>query len=586
MSRLFSTSGKVLAGAVLAVLGHGWVLPAHAQATAKEASKGVGVIEVEIGAGPVAGTQPLHEISVRVSEPLAEVKAGAPLLRMPLVISNVQTSAGNMTDLQAHDGQGPLTLSFHDDASGQEPYRHWVASRAVHGPVELSYRVPITNAPNARGAAPPFELRSDGRAFSGLLGTFLMQPDDAAAYRMKLAWDLAPLGSDALGVSTMGVGNVVTPTARPTKKLESVFVMAGGVGHEPEWPSADGFFSAWQGTPPFDARALMQWTHRLYGYYLKFFKAQSAAYSVYLRSNPINAGGGVEVGSSFVGTFDEKTRIKDFKITLAHEMVHTFVHSLDGPDHLATEWFGEGVAVYYQRVLPLRAGQIGPDDYLEDLNSTAARYYTDILNDTPNARIPSRFWADTRVRVLPYDRGSLYFARLNDEIVQASSGRHSLDDVLLGFLERRKQGKPLTEEAWVQAVVAAVGERGRQEFEAMMRGDPIQLRSGAFGPCFRRVEKPMRRYQLGFTPDVLIEPRRIVRGLVPGSAAARAGLRNGDEILVPVPQDGIQGDQHATLTLRISRAGKTMDITYLPRGETVEVPQWVASPSATCKASR
>jgi predicted metalloprotease with PDZ domain len=586
MSRFFSTGGKVLAGAVLAAIGHGWAPSAHAQAAATKAGKDAGAIEVEIGAGPVAGTQPLHEISVRVVEPLAEVKAGAPLLRMPLVISNVQTSAASLTDLRARDARGPLALGFHDDASGPEPYRHWVASRAVHGPVELSYRLPISNAPNARGAAPPFELRSDGGAFSGLLGTFLMQPDDTAAYRMKLAWKLAPLGGEALGVSTLGVGNAVTLTAQATKELESVFVMAGDVGHEPARPSADGFFSAWQGTPPFDARALMQWTHRLYGYYLKFFKARNAAYSVYLRSNPINAGGGVEVGSSFVGTFDDKTRIEDFRITLAHEMVHTFVHSLDGPDHLATEWFGEGVAVYYQRVLPLRAGQISPGDYLKDLNSTAARYYTDILNDTPNARIPSRFWADTRVRVLPYDRGSLYFARLNDEIVQASSGRRSLDDVLLGFLERRKQGKPLTEEAWVQAVVAAVGERGRQEFEAMMRGDRIQLRSGAFGPCFRRIEKPMRRYELGFTSDVLIEPRRIVRGLVPGSAAARAGLRNGDEILVPVPQDGIQSDQQARLTLRISRAGKTMDISYLPRGEAVEVPQWVASSSAACKALR
>jgi hypothetical protein len=586
MSQVFSMGRKVFAGAIFVVICLGWVLPAHAQATPKEPSTDAGVIKVEIGAGPVAGMQPLHEISVKVSEPLAGVKAGAPLLRMPLVISNVQTSAESMTDLQARDAQGPLTLVFHDDAPGQEPYRHWVASRTVHGPVELSYRLPITNAPNARGAAPPFELRSDGRAFSGLLGTFLMQPDDTATYRMKLAWDLAPLGSDALGVSTMGVGNAATPTAQATKDLESVFVMGGGVGHEPSRPSADGFFSAWQGTPPFDARALMQWTHRLYGYYLKFFKAENTAYSVYLRSNPINAGGGVEVGSSFVGTFDEKTRIEDFKLTLAHEMVHTFVHSLDGPDHLATEWFGEGVAVYYQRTLPLRAGQISPSDYLRDLNSTAARYYTDILNNTPNAQIPSRFWADTRVRVLPYDRGSLYFAQLNDEIVQASRGRRSLDDVLLGFLERRKQGKPLTEAAWVQAVVAAVGERGKRELEAMMRGDRIQLRSEAFGPCFRRIGKPMRRYELGFTPDVLIAPRRIVRGLVPGSAAASAGLRNGDEIIVPVPQDAIQGDQHAKLTLRISRAGRVMDITYLPRGGTLEVPQWVASPSAACRPSR
>jgi membrane-associated protease RseP (regulator of RpoE activity) len=69
-----------------------------------------------------------------------------------------------------------------------------------------------------------------------------------------------------------------------------------------------------------------------------------------------------------------------------------------------------------------------------------------------------------------------------------------------------------------------------------------------------------------------------VRGLVAGSAAERAGLRNGDRIVKPVPQDEIQAEQSATLTLLIERGGRTFPITYLPRGETVPAYQWRRRP--------
>ena len=41
-----------------------------------------------------------------------------------------------------------------------------------------------------------------------------------------------------------------------------------------------------------------------------------------------------------------------------------------------------------------------------------------------------------------------------------------------------------------------------------------------------------------------------------------------------MPQDGIQGDQRQTLTLKLRRADQTFSITYLPRGETVDAYQW------------
>ncbi len=233
------------------------------------------------------------------------------------------------------------------------------------------------------------------------------------------------------------------------------------------------------------------------------------------------------------------------------------------------------MAVYYARLLSLRAGQITPAQFLQDLNTTAGRYYTNALIATPNAEIPAPFWADTRVRVLPYDRGSMYFAVVDGGMRAASGGKRTLDDLLLAMLERWQQKSSLDEAAWIGLVTKELGEKGRKEFEEMLSGATMLPAPGGFGPCFTRTTKMLRRYQLGFEPEVLVEPKRIIRGLIPGSAAERAGIRDGDEITRPVAQDALHGEQDGVLTLNLLRDGKPLEISYVPRGETVQAYQWM-----------
>jgi hypothetical protein len=527
-------------------------------------------------------------VDVRVTADSIAAAKGQPFLRLALVSANVDSIANTLEGLRASDAKGPLTLSTRDDAgTGPEVYRQWVADRAIEGQVTIQYRAPITNRLNARGAAPPFELRTEDGGFSGDGGIFLVLPESANLYRIKLAWNFSAVGPDAVGESSLGPGDVTFAAPARADVLANTYFMGGNIHHYPDVLAAHGFLSVWQGTPPFDTRALMAWTQTLYDYYTKFFRQTDAPpYAVFLRRNLVNAGGGVEVGRSFVGTFDKNTDPKDLKLTLAHEMVHTFVGTLGGSKSLDSSWYSEGLAVYYQRLLPLRAGAISPADFLTDLNSTAGRYYTDLLNDTPNDQIAARFWADTRIRVLPYDRGSLYFAQLNAEIRNASGGKRSLDQLVQTMIDRKAQGLPSDQGEWVSLVEADLGAAGKQQFEDMLAGKLIVPAPDAFGPCYTRTTATLRRYELGFDSAVLAEPSRIVRGLVPGSAAERAGLRNGDRIVKPVPQDAIQSDQHATLTLLVERDGKEFAVTYLPRGEAVRVYQWrrvAGVPDAECR---
>ena len=555
--------------AIAAVLGAGLCVAAAMAAetprydltlkpAAADADGHVGAVDVSIVEGPV------------------EAQAGAPILRMPLVETNVVTDATTLQDFSVSDAEGPVPLTIRDDAdAGQTFYRHWIASRAVRGPLTIRYRAPITNALPARGAAPPLDIRTDDGGFGGAGSTFLVLPETETPVHFSLKWDLSASPKGAVAISNFGPGDVAPVAPMAPQRLGSLYIMAGTIGLYPEPAPRQGFMAAWEGHPPFDARDLMAWTKSLHDAYDGFFHADGARpYGVFLRRNLVNAGGGVELDGAFIGSWGDKADVSGFKVTLAHEMLHTYVGGLDSPEGLEGSWFTEGMAVFYARQLALRFHHIDPDQFLTDLNSTAGRYYTDALADAPNAEIPKRFWAETRIRVLPYDRGSMYFSVVDSEVRRASHGKRGLDGLLLSMLARRHAGRPMDQAAWVETVTQALGPRGKTEFEAMLAGAQQLPPSDAFGPCFSRTSKPLRRYELGFDPKVLVEPKRIVRGLVSGSEAQKAGLANGDEILKPVPQDGIQGDQKATLTLAIRRDGRDFNIAYLPRGETVQAYQW------------
>jgi predicted metalloprotease with PDZ domain len=540
------------------------------------------------GADP-SGRVPYVEVNLTLTSP--RVEAGNPILKMPLVISNVVTVAKTIEALSLADASGPVDVTVKDDPeSGEVTYRHWVVSRATAGTLTVHYRAPISNLAAPRGAAPPLELRSDSGAFSGTGETFLLLPESYSAQvnfqPIQIRWNLSDVAAGAVGVSSFGKGDVTAPGSKDLNTLRSCFFMAGKVQLYPESPATTGFFSAWHGSAPFDLRELMISEQKLYAFYGQFFKPPATApYGVFLRENPVNAGGGVELAGSFVATFGPKTKLDDLKITLAHEMLHTFVGGLDEPSGLLGSWYSEGMAVYYARLLSLRAGQITPAQFLKDVNTTAGRYYTNALIATPNSEIPARFWADTRIRVLPYDRGSTYFAVVDGEVRTASHGKRTLDNLLFAMLERRREKLPVDDAAWVEQVTKELGEKGKTEFEAMQAGAVMLPEPGGFGPCFTRTTRMLKRYQLGFEPKVLTEPRRIVRGLIPSSAAERAGIQNGDEITQPVPQDAIQGDQDGVLTLKLLRDGKPLEISYVPRGEALEAYQWVRTgtlPASAC----
>lgn len=540
---------------------------------AQETAPGLPELAVTLAPGGLDGSA---HIDVTLEITGLDIAAGGPFLQSPAIFAGVDAVPYEDGAISVADAQGAVPLERADgeaDPSNFLYWRHWRAGRDLSGPVTVQYRAPIALTIPELGAGPPFDLRVAEGVVSGAGNTFLVVPETPQPMRVDLQWDLSGMSEGSIGVSSFGRGNVVTPG--PASRLITAYYMAGPVGRYPSDGDHHGFSAYWVGDPPFEPETVMPWAEEVYDAQVEFFGIEDPApYVFFARGNPYPGGGGAGLINSFMLSYPEDTADLDgISVTIAHEMSHKWVGGIQGRPG-ATSWFSEGANVFYTRRVPLEASLMTPDQYIADVNDHAVRYYTNAINDLPNAEIPGRFWSDTRVRTLPYDRGSMYFAGVHARVREASGGERGMDDLFFELDARRQAGETVTAQTWADIVAAELGEEARERFDAMMNGALQVPPSGAFGPCFERVESESEIFELGFDPASLAGPDRIVSGLVDGSRAEAAGLRDGDRILRPVALEAVQSDASRTLVLAVQRDGEDMSIEYRPRGESVTVYTW------------
>jgi C-terminal processing protease CtpA/Prc len=78
----------------------------------------------------------------------------------------------------------------------------------------------------------------------------------------------------------------------------------------------------------------------------------------------------------------------------------------------------------------------------------------------------------------------------------------------------------------------------------------------------------------------------VIRGLAEGSAAAQAGLRDGDVITEVNEIEKVRNNDALPLELTVRRGDQSLRISYLPRGAPVDAYRWVrnsGAPDAACR---
>lgn len=511
----------------------------------------------------------IARLNVEMRLPSPSIADGEALLRMPVTLVSTPTAAYAAEDIHVRDSQGDLPLRAVDDpATPEGVYRRYLPQRAAAGDLVVSYGA----APRAVSAetrnGPLFDLRAQTGGLMGAGVYFFALPVSDEPYRITLNWDLSALPDGARGVWSLGEGER-TITA-PASTLSFSFYAVGAVSSEPE-AGAEDFALYWLAQPPFDIEELAGETRALYTYMARFFGDEHAPYRVFVRENPYPAGGGTALAKSFMFGYgaNGQTTGGGLQMLLAHEMAHNWPRLTDSA-HPLTAWYTEGAAEYYSSTLAYRAGLLSADDLLDIVNRRADGYYANPHLGLSNAEAGKIFWSDARAQRVPYGRGFMYLTNVNAQVRAASGGQRSLDDLVLELLARQRRGEPAGLTEWRALLVAELGEAAGQEFDAMTEGELITPLPDSLGPCFRAVAVQARPYDLGFDEMRL----GVVADLRAGSAAARAGLANGDEILTLTPIPELQKDEGRMMEMTIRRDGRTYGVRYLPRGEPVSGWRW------------
>jgi len=484
--------------------------------------------------------------------------AGAEVLERPLV----------------RDGSGRIELHRSEQAG------RFALGRSVQGSALcLSYFA-------RAGSSSRYGLRVERGFVSSVGHGFLLLPEIDGQIRVRLRWELDWLGqptrstgATVTAASSIGVGTDVIAHLAPADLAHSIYlagpvlVREGGFGER----------LVVLGRPSFDP-------DRVLGFASDVLHAGRQIFEVAERE-PLTFAIAVEPGRgedhhgaalyrSFALWLDQG-RLLDgrLKILIAHELIHRWIGRrlrLVGADGEDAAWFSEGFTRYYARTLLLRHQWIEPADLLADLERDLAWRERAFAPESAAGEARWGKKADAHL-------GALYATRLGAQLGRA--GKLGLDQLLARRMRRAPGGAPppFSEADWREEITTALGPAAAEELDRLVlhRQAPIDLPAGALGPCLERVERRVVRYELGFDPRSVAVAPAMIQGLVPGSAAERAGLQEGDLVLEGA-ESAHRGDPDGLVRLLVAGRGGHRVVRYRPRAEHRQVA-WQPSRAPGCR---
>ncbi|HEX5076241.1 MAG TPA: hypothetical protein VFW03_23715 [Gemmatimonadaceae bacterium] len=530
--------------------------------------------------------------SVLVTFQLTDTVPVAPMMefRAPIELNNLPGIADRLRGFRVDDSIGAVLMTRTDDSVEASVFgynRRWRTARSVTFPVTVTYRAIVP--PGRLRAGPPFDLRTFAGGVSGGGAGFLALPQDARQYRVHIRWDLRDLGRGSVGVSSLGDGDAEATMA--LADLQSSWFMAGPLGRYPKRGNTGGFSAAWLGTSPgLDLGADMAWAAKAYKSLSMFFGDTIVhPYRFFLRVLPESTTSGGTAGN---GSFMLQVPVRpkgsasgedgELRSTIAHEMIHGWASSFEG----AGPWASEGLATYFAANLQRRLGLQPIKVFVAELNRLSQQYNGNPYRNATGEAARAAAWADKNAESLQYVRGSLYFFTLDAAIRQASDGERSLDDILLELFARRTDGEIVSVRTFTNAVARVLGRRVAAELDSVVvRGTKtVFVPPDAFGPCFTHSWTQVVVPDFGFdrrTPGV-----QTVVGLVPTSAAAAAGLRNGDVITTPLAPELLVSDRVEQMKLDVVRGAESLYLTYMTSPMVNESWQWSRVPGVSLAVCR
>lgn len=477
-----------------------------------------------------------------------------------------------IADVRARDVEGDLALDAKPDGSG--PDRVFALPRSPRGELRLRY--------NAKAGldGSRFGLRVGGDRMTAVGHAFLLLPRVDEAIPTRVRFHLGALEPGSEGATSFGHGQSVDATTTTEELGHSVYAAGHLWIEEPVRPEDSGRSLVVLGNPPFDTRTAFDRSVTLLRATDRFFdreppKTREAAladpFALLLMAEP--GAGDVHDGASLtrsLGVWFDAARGFDSElaVVIAHEAVHRYLGGglrlVDTEGHEAL-WFTEGFTVHFARKLLLEARLLSPREFLADVR----RIDGDGAPDEAHGR-------DTRTRYRSYRHGAQIAAYFDAALRDRGTGEGSLEAVVRRLRTRAATRglSNLPVSALRDAIEHALGAARAADLDRMLArpDDSIDLPADVFGPCFRRGLAEATTFDLGFDRQSFTESPSMIRGLVAGSAAARAGLHEGSLIVsakVPTVEEAL-GRRAAEVDITVIERRGGRRIRYRPLKKRIE----------------
>lgn len=505
--------------------------------------------------------------------------AVADAVPMTLVLDTLEPglerSTDKVADLALADDRGALPVGpAVRRKQGPRTFETWTTTRPVEGTVHVSYRMPVAPG-NVAKRGPQYDLQAAAGGVSGGYISILALPETTARFATRVHWEL-PAG--AMAVTSYGEGDY-TGTFTADEFTGTLFLAGPVKSYRPAEQAKDTGLEVYGlGIPERQLQAAGGWAAAAYAAELKAFKLGGQPYRFMIRSFPggTNASGRAAEHSFmlYVPPGDDPDTTK-LHYVVAHEMVHSLARYLEKED-VEGDWYTEGLANYVALTVPNAAGLYTPAEYLELVSAESAGYYTNAKRTLPNSALSGVVWSGRNAWLLPYNRGTMYLADLDAKL--KTHGNHaSVLDLANEMNARINAGASSDRHTWLDVLSRRAGPWAVGDWNDMMAGELIFPAQGAFGECLNASKKDVRIFDLGFATPVRLSAGATIDGVVKGSTAERAGLRNGDVLETSLDINPAASSLDMPVVLHVRRAGKPVVITYDPRGGSQPGLTWSSS---------
>lgn len=231
----------------------------------------------------------------------------------------------------------------------------------------------------------------------------------------------------------------------------------------------------------------------------------------------------------------------------------------------------------YSVFLPFRFGQRSPDYFLATVNAFLSAYFTNPHINKPITSSSGPGGSQLYDTSMQYLRGFVFALKMDTYTRRASKSSNAgvlrpIDGIIADMSVRRRSGEKVTASEFLAAVSRWLGEEtAGQYFEAMLSGKVIDLEDmrSSFGDKHGPLPFEQEILDFGFNfsenHEDSVGGDFVVTGVVAGSRADQAGLRNGDKVVDGSGMVPCLTDFERRLRLRVERGDERLEIEYWPR---------------------